>query len=190
VSAHGAIALIGAEPEGADGELGWIVPERTGERISRVRELRERPGVAASDLRRQGGVVATSMMAGRLRDWISTVRRRVPEVARAFARFRAGGSYGEIPRRDLSRDVLQRSIASLRVVRLPPCGWSDLGAPARLERVVGSLASRGARVAPAFRAPVLADLLRRRPVPGRRGSPRRDDRAVHRSPERLFVELL
>jgi mannose-1-phosphate guanylyltransferase len=190
VAVHGAIALIGAEPEAADGELGWIVPARAGELISRVREFWERPGAAAADLRRRGGVVATFVMAGRLRDWISTVRRRAPEVARAFARFRTGGSYAEIPRRDLSRHLLQRSIGSLRVVRLPPCGWSDLGAPARLERVVGSLASRGARVAPAFRAPVLADLVRRRPVPDRRGIPRRDDCAVNHSPERLFVELL
>jgi mannose-1-phosphate guanylyltransferase len=190
VSAQGAIALIGAEPDGADGELGWIVPTRAGERISRVRELCERPGAAAADLLRRGGVVNTFVMAGRLRDWITTVRRRAPEVPRAFAGFRAGGSYADIPRRDLSRHVLQRSIASLRVVRLPPCGWSDLGIPARLEKVVGELALRRAWIAPAFRAPVLADLVKRRPVSGSRAIPRPDERAAAHSPERHFVELL
>jgi hypothetical protein len=35
---------------------------------------------------------------------------------------------------DLSRDVLQRSTAFLSVIRVPPCGWSDLGTPDRLHR--------------------------------------------------------
>jgi hypothetical protein len=75
-------------------------------------------------------------------------------------------------------------------VRLPPCGWSDLGIPARLEKVVGELALRRAWIAPAFRAPVLADLVKRRPVSGSRAIPRPDERAAAHSPERHFVELL
>jgi mannose-1-phosphate guanylyltransferase len=189
IGTRGGIALLGAEPEGADGELGWIVPTRAGERISRIAEFREKPGAGAAELLQRGAVVSTFVMAARLRDWLSAVLRTTPEVPRAFARFRAGGPYGDIPRRDLSRHVLERKIGSLRVVRVPPCGWSDLGVPARLEKVIGELRHRGASTGPAFRTPVLADLLPFRQVPARRESPRVDDRPALPAPERHFVEL-
>jgi hypothetical protein len=33
---------------------------------------------------------------------------------------------------DFSRDILQRQPARLQMLMVPPCGWNDIGTPARL----------------------------------------------------------
>jgi hypothetical protein len=45
--------------------------------------------------------------------------------------------YDEIPTLDFSRAVLERAPGSLGVLAVPPCGWSDLGTPSRLESFLG-----------------------------------------------------
>ena len=42
--------------------------------------------------------------------------------------------YERLPSKDFSREVLQRIAGRLDLVVVPPCGWSDLGTPSRLER--------------------------------------------------------
>src|SRR5439155_3578454 len=39
-----------------------------------------------------------------------------------------------LPARDFSRELLERIPELLELVVVPPCGWTDLGTPARLER--------------------------------------------------------
>jgi hypothetical protein len=58
--------------------------------------------------------------------------------------------YEGLPHMDLSRDVLQRASRFLSVVRVPPCGWSDLGTPERLRQYLGRAPHDAARA----RAPV------------------------------------
>lgn len=41
-------------------------------------------------------------------------------------------AYEDLPTSDFSRDVLERTPEFLSVVPAPPCGWSDLGTPARI----------------------------------------------------------
>ncbi|MGH3672304.1 MAG: hypothetical protein ACRDSH_16995, partial [Pseudonocardiaceae bacterium] len=53
--------------------------------------------------------------------------------------------YQRLPIIDFSRDIVPRQESCLRVVRVPSCGWSDLGTPKRVGEAV--------RAAPA-RAPV------------------------------------
>jgi hypothetical protein len=48
-------------------------------------------------------------------------------------RQRLARAYDTLAATDLSRDVLERRPQDLRVVRVAPCGWSDLGTPSRLE---------------------------------------------------------
>lgn len=54
--------------------------------------------------------------------------------------------YRTLPPLDFSRDILFSQESHLRVLRIPPCGWSDLGTPARVLAVprrpfpIGSLA--------------------------------------------------
>jgi hypothetical protein len=33
---------------------------------------------------------------------------------------------------DFSRDILEGNEPNLRVIKVPPCGWSDLGTPVRV----------------------------------------------------------
>jgi hypothetical protein len=42
------------------------------------------------------------------------------------------GLYRSIPRLDFSKDVLEPAEKDLWVYRVPPCGWTDLGTPARI----------------------------------------------------------
>jgi len=48
-------------------------------------------------------------------------------------------AYARLQVSDLSPDVLDRSTDSLRVLPVPPCGWSDLGTPERLARCTARL---------------------------------------------------
>jgi hypothetical protein len=53
--------------------------------------------------------------------------------------------YEAIPSKDFSKELLQRLASRLALVVVPPCGWSDLGTPPRLERFLR--ASQSARPA-------------------------------------------
>jgi hypothetical protein len=44
--------------------------------------------------------------------------------------------YDRLPELDFSRDLLEGRAADLCVLRVPPCGWSDLGTPRRVGEIV------------------------------------------------------
>jgi mannose-1-phosphate guanylyltransferase len=60
--------------------------------------------------------------------------RRVVEQDRANPQQPLATSdlYGRLPELDFSRHVLEGAEQSLRVLPVPPCGWSDLGTPKRV----------------------------------------------------------
>ena len=47
--------------------------------------------------------------------------------------------YADLPQIDFSRDVLEVCSSSLRLVRVPACGWSDLGTPKRVAQTLRRL---------------------------------------------------
>jgi mannose-1-phosphate guanylyltransferase len=47
--------------------------------------------------------------------------------------------YHALPNIDFSRQVLQGAESMLRVLRVPACGWSDLGTPKRLAKTLQTL---------------------------------------------------
>jgi mannose-1-phosphate guanylyltransferase len=49
------------------------------------------------------------------------------------------GLYDRLPELDFSRDLLEGHAADLCVVRVPSCGWSDLGTPRRVGEIVRRL---------------------------------------------------
>jgi len=59
---------------------------------------------------------------------------------------RLGRIYEDLSVRDFSRDVLQGAERDLRLMRVPECGWTDLGTPERVaacvERVLSDPAAR------------------------------------------------
>jgi hypothetical protein len=47
--------------------------------------------------------------------------------------------YDRLPEVDFSRHLLEGRESHLRVVRVPACGWSDLGAPKRVGETIRRL---------------------------------------------------
>ena len=80
------------------------------------------------------------MMVAQASVLLRVCQRTVPELVRLFAERESAGTaagsldelYRSLPSADLSHDVLTKSTTSLAVARVPSCGWSDLGSPARL----------------------------------------------------------
>jgi mannose-1-phosphate guanylyltransferase len=150
-TARGGLVLVGATPESAAPDLGWIVPgrptasDRLGPRIVR-RFVEKPPEQECRELLRQGGLWNTFVIAARGRSLWRAARRYAPQVALPLARYSrslgTGASercldeaYEAIPVSDLSRDVLERA-RDLRVVPLVDSGWCDCGTPERLFQTV------------------------------------------------------
>ncbi len=145
------VALVGAVPDHAETQYGWIVPgsdrRSTGNRSDVVTSFCEKPEMPlAEQLFRSGALWNTFIMAGSAKRFWSLGRRHLPFQMDLFEAYRRSlGSaaepgvlndiYLQLPAADFSSDVLQKA-EGLRVARLRECGWSDWGTP---ERVLESL---------------------------------------------------
>jgi mannose-1-phosphate guanylyltransferase len=146
----GEILLLGFEPEEADPDLGYIVPAAAYDgNLFAVDAFVEKPGAdRARGLVREGALCNSFIVASDAHALLALFERHCPAVVERLRQ--AAGSprdsdvarealarlFREIPSIDFSTDVIAKEVGHLRVLRLPPCGWSDLGTPARLERVL------------------------------------------------------
>ena len=135
------VILLGITPDRPDPEYGWIlagVAEPDGTRP--VARFVEKPALSASRLLMQLGAMWNSFVfaatGNALRalfaraelDLLSVPLRGLLAGPRGLAvRERAA-----VPACDFGRQVLERAPECLRVLPVPPCGWSDLGTPGRL----------------------------------------------------------
>lgn len=149
--------LLGLQPDEPDSELGYIVPGGAdpfgGRTVSRFVEKPE-PTVAAQIVR-AGGLWNTFIMAASARALLNlflprfapTVMEMQVIVGNALQHKTAGGwpsivdMYTRLPELDFSRHVLEGREPSLCVLRVPPCGWSDLGTPHRVGETVRRLSN-------------------------------------------------
>jgi mannose-1-phosphate guanylyltransferase len=154
-AARGGVILLGAAPENAAPDLGWILPGRAssdGVRSRTVKRFVEKPSPDACwELLRQGGLWNTLIIAARARSLWRAARRHAPQVTLPLVRYAASlGTarseqllaevYARLPASDLSRDILQHA-RGLRVVPLVDSGWCDCGTPERLLQTLGPLES-------------------------------------------------
>lgn len=144
------VLLLGFEPDEADPDLGYILPgEAYGQALFSVRAFTEKPGTeAASALLKQGALTNSFIVAANGHALLEIFERQWPEVvaplrdclaARSDPARRVGELaclFAAIPSIDFSGQVLANNLRALAVLRVAPCGWSDLGTPARLERVL------------------------------------------------------
>jgi mannose-1-phosphate guanylyltransferase len=139
-SRHRRILLLGMTPEQCDPDYGWIVPAGDGA-LAGVAQFVEKPTLdGALALMRRGALVNSFMIVSQASALLRACQQTLPELVHAFVAREAAGTaapslvdfYGTLPGGDLSRDVLTKSTGSLAVARIPACGWSDLGTPARL----------------------------------------------------------
>lgn len=144
------IVLLGIDPEEADPELGYILPEPApADAGCRVRSFVEKPdSETARRVIAAGGLWNSFIFAATARSLLTMLERAMPQIvmeleetSRRIADGRASTAelarlYDRLPAVDFSRDVMQRFPGRLRVVRVPRCGWSDLGTPRRVAQVL------------------------------------------------------
>ena len=171
------IVLLGFAPEEADPELGYIVPtvdDGSSSGVRAVEQFVEKPGVAAArELIARGGLWNAFIFAARGETLLGIFEERCPEIVMEMRGILGRPNsdttfdphlvelYERLPAMDFSRDVIQRCASQLRVLRVPACGWSDLGTPRRLaETLSRGWASRRASAAETLHAGGFLDLAR------------------------------
>jgi mannose-1-phosphate guanylyltransferase len=138
----GRLLLLGMTPSGLDHDFGWIVPaSRASAGIRRVAHFAEKPGLeGARALIQRGALVNSLMFVAPVELMLRLYQETLPGIlgalldypSEAVGREHLDEIYEAIPTSDFSRDVLARSVRHLSVIRVPRCGWSDLGTPERL----------------------------------------------------------
>ena len=149
---HADILLLGILPEDADPELGYIIPGRLDGAVSMVNRFVEKPDRAvARTLVDAGALWNVFIMAARARALLQLYVQRFPQVVIDMQRVVAQNQfspalsaaaldlYRDLPDIDFSRQILQGAEPMLRVLRVPLCGWSDLGTPKRLAETLQTL---------------------------------------------------
>ena len=139
------VILLGAQPQSAVGDYGWIVTRAgTDPATSLVETFVEKP--AADDARQlfaAGAIWNTMVVVARAEALIALYRQHLPDLACAFEGLRfvrpserdaaVRRLYAHLPRFDFSRDLLSRA-AGLRCLACPASmEWTDLGTPERLD---------------------------------------------------------
>lgn len=170
------VILLGITPDEPDPEFGYIVAEGDAAvGLRTVSEFVEKPSVAtARSLIARGGVWNSFIFAADAQALVRTFEARCPDLVgemrhivtsaeSPMRRARLADLYEGLPELDFSRDILQRSPELLRVMTVPPCGWSDLGTPRRVADTIRRVGA-GAEDFPAARAAAVLDLAARNPL--------------------------
>jgi mannose-1-phosphate guanylyltransferase len=150
------LILLGALPNHAEGDYGWIELARQESRRESQAVLRfvEKPSRAhADELLARGALWNTFVFAARATTLWAMVRRTAPDLADAFERI--GGilslcssyapcfiehAYERMRAVNFSSGVCEPLVSWLRVLPLPEVGWSDWGTA---ERILASLQNLG-----------------------------------------------
>lgn len=148
------IAMLGITPEKPDPELGYIVPATSKRLVAkRVVQFVEKPPVEQASCLIDGGAVwASFIFAGRVAVLNAMFKRHLPRtletlahIVRRAPRYQTRlliEAYRQLESADLSRDVFAHEPNWLRVVEVPPCGWTDLGTPSRVFECVTKMKAR------------------------------------------------
>lgn len=142
------VLMLGMEPELADPDLGYILPqagtadEDGVEAISAFFEKPSRP--CSQALIARGALWNAFILAAPARALLAMFQRRLPGHVHGFQSlgealaepWALAHYYSTLASRDFSRDVVPGNEALLRLQRVARCGWSDLGTPGRLVSVL------------------------------------------------------
>jgi mannose-1-phosphate guanylyltransferase len=136
------VVLLGMQPTDADVEYGWIVPASHEGSVRRVVSFVEKPArEQAARLMERGAVLNSLILVATGMSLLRAIEDAAPRLSRRFAEWLDSGDlsgsrldrvYRHLAVHDFSREVLERSVERLDVLNVEPCGWSDLGTPARL----------------------------------------------------------
>jgi mannose-1-phosphate guanylyltransferase len=141
------IYLLGAEPEDPDPALGYILPWFDA-RFSPigVYEFIERPrAIDARKLINRGALWNTFIVAGSrqalLRAFTPHFAPQIEALREAINRPSGGqkrleDEYRRLRAVDFSQDILEKHSDSVQVLRLPACGWMELGSVSKIEKAL------------------------------------------------------
>ena len=141
------VYLLGAEPEDADPALGYILPWFDA-RVSPigVYEFVERPeAIAARKLVHRGALWNTFIVAGSrqalLRAYTPRFAPQISAIREALnwpsaRQVRLAAEYRRLQAADFSHQILEQHSDSVQVLRLPACGWMELGSVSKINRVL------------------------------------------------------
>lgn len=157
--------LLGLHPDEPDSELGYVIPgplDAAGART--VARFVEKPELTvAAQIVRAGGLWNTFIIAASARALLNLFLPRFASivmemqviVGNALQHKTASGwpsivdMYTRLPDLDFSRDLLEGREATLRVLPVPACGWSDLGTPHRVGETLRKLPGERGSALPA-----------------------------------------
>lgn len=140
------VVLMGMAPDEPDPELGYIVPgDPDIHGLRQVRHFVEKPASQhAQELFLDGALWNAFIVIARARSLLDLFTQHFPhivaELRAAVAQdcidpqqpIAAARAYPYLPEVDFSKDIVQGHEAGMRVMAVPPCGWSDLGTPKRV----------------------------------------------------------
>lgn len=154
------LVLLGAMPDSAEPDYGWIEPDRNGggpatEDGWPVASFHEKPDESAAQIFLKGGYLWNTMIiAVKAKTLWELGHSCLPQMMKEFEAVReALGTerenlalsvvYGVMPPFNFSRDILERS--AKRIVVLPMHGieWSDWGRPSRIEQTLSRIGKAG-----------------------------------------------
>jgi mannose-1-phosphate guanylyltransferase len=140
-----AVYLSGIEPESPDPELGYIVPgpRHVKDGPSQVLHFVEKPTAArARTLIDEGALWNAFIIAGSVGALLRLFEGSFSSTIVAIGRFAErrielesalfNQLYERLPTVDFSQRVLEGREATLQVLPVPRCGWTDLGTPQRI----------------------------------------------------------
>jgi mannose-1-phosphate guanylyltransferase len=151
------IVLLGMRPAYADSQLGYIIPsdaaaapQRPGSSAVPVAEFIEKPVLPlARQLIARGALWNTFILAASAAALLRVYAQRLPGIMGAMRQAlgdeqdparELAALYERLPTVDFSRDLLRDShVLPLRVLPVPLCGWSDLGTPECVARVLARM---------------------------------------------------
>ncbi len=191
------IFLLGIEPDDADPELGYIIPQKTATTNAQgVRHFVEKPSRAvAAKLIEEGGLWNSAIFAVNGARLLELFRERFPDnalhIRSAVDKMTDPGHpswtlshlYERISDVDFSHHILQFHVGDLRVVPVPHCGWSDLGTPQRVTQRLNQLSETASGSREVYAAPACVDLAEA----VRRAALRREAEAVSTAERPRFV---
>ncbi len=150
------LVLLGIDPEEPDPELGYLMPGwSVNPGLFTVRRFVEKPTAAAAAwlIAQDRALWNSFIWAARGDAMRDLIARRVPEIVAGLAHAmrategRPTGAatielttlYASLPTLDFSREVLNHATERLLVRRVASCGWTDLGTPQRVVRVLRTI---------------------------------------------------
>jgi mannose-1-phosphate guanylyltransferase len=155
------IVLLGMRPAYADSQLGYIIasdadadagaaPQRPGTSALPVAEFIEKPVLPlARQLIARGALWNAFILAASAAALLRVYAQQLPGIMGAMRQALAdeqdparelAALYERLPTVDFSRDLLCDShVLPLRVLPVPLCGWSDLGTPECVARVLAHM---------------------------------------------------